>query len=121
MSDDLSIRSGLLLVRVCWSFDELSQWLSTLVTMRVLRCMSPKKSEGRCDNPATAIFWVDAAEWFPCCKEHWPSEQQWTRSTPFTPHVVSLPVIPDRAQAWLESLASDERAKIGAVGYIREG
>jgi hypothetical protein len=119
MSDDLPVRSGMLLQRVCWSFDELSQWLSTLVTMRVLRCIP--ESEERCDHPATAIFWVDAAEWFPCCKEHWPSEQQWTGSTPFIPHVVSLPVIPDRAQVWLESISSAERAKISTVSYIREG
>ena len=74
--------SGVDLQRWFPTFQDLRGAAESLLLACALVCVSPERHE-RCDNPATAIFWQDQAEFYPCCAEHWPGGEQWTGSTRF--------------------------------------
>lgn len=117
---------GLSIKRFFDNFQDMRAFLEAMVNDGIVRCLSPERDE-LCDDPATRIFWQDQAEWYPCCDEHWPVywmyelyEGQWTGSTPFTPCIIDVPVIADKASEWLAKLPSDTRVQITTVKYVRQ-
>lgn len=123
-------KDGLSLRMPVRSFQQMKHFVERAVRAGVVVCVSPERQE-LCDNPATMIYWVDQAEWYPCCSAHNPrlsyerdhpgwGDGQWTGHTRFYPYVLDLCVIPSKAEAWLATLSAEERSKIRKEWYVRE-
>ncbi|CAG0946261.1 hypothetical protein ANRL1_02876 [Anaerolineae bacterium] len=119
MRDGLSIQ-----IRVT-RFPQMHQFLRRVIKAGIVRCDSPMRKQ-LCNQPATHVFWQDAGEWYSCCdthrivRENGHPSRQWTGFTRFAPHMLDVPVIPDKAQAWIQTLGEFERAQIKYEEYARE-
>lgn len=74
--------AGIEVGRYMSHFADMRATADSLLRAGALVCVSPGR-HARCDKPATAIFWQDEAEFYPCCDEHWPHCDQWCGNTRF--------------------------------------
>lgn len=89
--------------RFCRTYGDMRAFVDDVIRAKIARCLSPERAI-LCDDPATSVFFQDAAEWYPCCEQHQIVNRQWTGSTRFTPHVVGIPVFPELAESWFHGL-----------------
>ena len=115
----VTMKDGLSLQIFVHSFADMKYWIDRFMGAKILRCLSPMRKE-MCDEVATKIFWQDQAEWYPCCPKHDPGPPQWTGNTHFSLHVMDLPVIPEKAIEWLNTLESEDRKRISIEEYERK-
>lgn len=99
-----------LIVRGVHGFDDARAQMQRLIRDGIVKC-------GQCDAPATHIFFQDQAEFYIRCDAHPESGRQWTGSTRWAPSAFSINVLKDKAEAWLETLAFDERNRFKLRSY----
>src|SRR5690606_24453918 len=91
-------------------FWDAKDWMYRILRAGIATCSS-------CDKLAVRIFWVDAAEWYYECSEHYTDHEMWVGHTRWNPRVFDKRVIPELAQAWIDTLEADERAKVRLEEY----
>lgn len=99
-----------LTVKKVRGYEDARGWIYRLISDGIVKC-------GQCDCPATHVFWQDQSEFYIRCNEHREEGRQWTGSTRWNPTSFSISVLKDRAEAWLNQLAFDERKLFRLDGY----
>ena len=91
-------------------FYDAKNWMYRILQAGIATCSS-------CDKPANRIHWVDRAEWYFECDEHWSGGDMWVGHTGWNPSVLSKRVIPELASAWVKGLPPIERKLVRLKEY----
>lgn len=112
MSDRLTTEKqmGIALNMRVSNFYDAKRALDFAVSEGIVRCDS-------CGQPATCIHWIDQAEYYFQCEAHRDYRQQWVGHTHWTGNSVSIPLIVEKAQAWYDMLADDEKEVYDLENY----
>jgi len=91
-------------------FYDAKDWMYRILRAGIATCCE-------CDAPAKRIYWQDQAEWYFQCEAHADYGDMWTGSTRWSGTVLSKRVLPDLAQAWVETLEPEERKRVKLKEY----
>jgi hypothetical protein len=91
-------------------FYDAKDWMYRILRAGIATCSS-------CDEIAKRIYWVDRAEWYFECDEHYSSGEMWVGNTGWNPREFSKRVLPDLAQVWIATLEPDEQKLLQLEKY----